>query len=185
MWFVKLHSLSLLLASLSIMPRFKPLLCIQEELKSNSGSGLSAGEWADSLTNISVGDLLSGVSQDLNDNCIDPLIAENCRSVHQIPFSSDSFDAAIAAHISRHQDKMGQSTMVSHMSSIWDAEETCDAFSFKKDPIRHEDGPCFSLTAALDADKKVLERSFENLDKVVFLDFVIYYQTFLAKYIKV
>ncbi|CAL5197277.1 unnamed protein product [Lathyrus oleraceus] len=137
-----------------------------EELKSNSGSGLSAGEWADSLTNISVGDLLSGVSQDLNDNCIDPLIAENCRTVHQIPFSSDSFDAAIAAHISRHQDKMGQSTMVSHMSSIWDAEETCDAFSFKKDPIRHEDGPCFSLTAALDADKKVLERSFENLDKL-------------------
>ncbi|CAK8562072.1 unnamed protein product [Lathyrus sativus] len=137
-----------------------------EELKSNSGSGLSAGEWADSLTNISVGDLLSGVSQDLNDNCIDPLIAENCRIVQQIPFSSDSFDAAIAAHISKHQDKMGQSTMVSHMSSIWDAEETCDAFSFKKDPVRHEDGPCFSLTAALDADKKVLERSFENLDKL-------------------
>jgi hypothetical protein len=123
-----------------------------------------------------VGDLLSGVSQDHNDNCIDALIAENCRSVHQIPFSCDSFDAAIAAHISKHQDKMGQSTLASHMSSIWDAEETRDAFSFKKDSIiRHEDGPCLSLIASLDSDKKVPERSFENLDKVVFIDFVIYY----------
>lgn len=136
-------------------------------LKSTNGSGLSAGEWADTLTNISVGDLLSGVSQDHNDNCIDPLIAENCRSVHQIPFSCDSFDAAIAAHISKHQDKMGQSTLASHMSSIWDAEETRDAFSFKKDSIiRHEDGPCLSLIASLDSDKKVPERSFENLDKL-------------------
>ncbi|KAK2407840.1 TSL-kinase interacting protein [Trifolium repens] len=135
-------------------------------LKSNSGSGLSAGEWADSLTNISVGDLLSGVSQDLNYNCMDPLIAENCRNSHQIPFTSDSFDAAIAAHISKHQDKTGQSTLASHMSSIWDAEETRDAFSFKKDLIRHNDGPCLSLTASLDIDKKVPERSFEHLNKV-------------------
>jgi hypothetical protein len=105
---------------------------------------------------------------------MNPLIAENCRSAHQIPFTSDSFDAAIAAHISKHQDKMGQSTLASHTSSIWDAEETRDAFSFKKDLIRHDDGPCLSLTASLDFDKKVPERSFENLNKVVFHDFVIY-----------
>lgn len=42
-----------------------------------------------------------------------------------------------------------------------------DAFSFKKDSIiRHEDGPCLSLIASLDSDKKVPERSFENLDKI-------------------
>lgn len=149
----------------------------QDELKLSSGTGQSAGEWADSLTNISVGDLLSGVSQDL-DNCIDPPIAEDCNDLQQIPFSSDSFDAAIAAHISRHQDKMGQSTLASHMSSIWDAEETCDAFLFKKDPIPHEDGPRLSPFASLESEKKVPGRSSEcseKLAKVVFLNFVICY----------
>ncbi|XP_020207335.1 TSL-kinase interacting protein 1 [Cajanus cajan] len=137
-----------------------------DELKLSSGTGLSAGEWADSLTNISVGDLLSGASQDLEDNCINPPSAENCHDVQQIPFSSDSFDAAIAAHISRHQDKMGQPSMASHMSSIWDAEETCDAFLFKKDPILHKDGPCLSSVASLVSEKKVPESSFEKLDEL-------------------
>ncbi|KAK7346351.1 hypothetical protein VNO80_20869 [Phaseolus coccineus] len=137
-----------------------------DELKLSSGTGLSAGEWADSLTNISVGDLLSGVSQDLEDDCINPPIAENCHDVQQIPFSSDSFDAAIAAHISRHQDKMGQSSLAAHMSSIWDAEETCDAFLFRKDPILHVDRPSLSPVASLESEKKVPERSFEKLDEL-------------------
>ncbi|KAL2333798.1 hypothetical protein Fmac_015011 [Flemingia macrophylla] len=137
-----------------------------DELKLNSGTGLSAGEWADSLTNISVGDLLSGASQDVEDNCIIPLIAEKIHDVQQIPFSSDSFDAAIAAHISRHQDKMGQPYAESHMSSIWDAEETCDAFLFKKDCILHKDGPCLSPVASLVSEKKVPESSFEKLDEL-------------------
>ncbi|KAK7392797.1 hypothetical protein VNO78_21245 [Psophocarpus tetragonolobus] len=137
-----------------------------DELKLSSGIRLSAGEWADSLTNISVGDLLSGMSENLEDNCINPPIAENCHDVQQIPFSSDSFDAAIAAHISRHQDKMGQSSLVSHMSSIWDAEETCDAFLFKKDHILHKDRPCLSPVASLESEKKVPERSFDKLDEL-------------------
>ncbi|OIV93582.1 hypothetical protein TanjilG_04814 [Lupinus angustifolius] len=128
------------------------------ELKPSSGTGQSAGEWADSLTNISVGDLLSGVSQDLG-NCIDPPIAENCNGLQQIPFCSDSFDAVIAAHISRHQDKMGQPT---HMPSIWDAEETCDAFLFKRNPVPQEDGPCLSPFASLKSEK-VTRRSSEKL----------------------
>ncbi|KAH1151235.1 hypothetical protein GYH30_044960 [Glycine max] len=136
-----------------------------DELKLSSGAGLSAGEWADSLTNISVGDLLSGVSQDL-DNCINPPIAESCYDVQQIPFSSDSFDAAIAAHISRHQDRMGRSSLASHMSSIWDAEETCDAFLFKKDPILQEYRPCLSPVASLESEKKVTKRSFDKLDEL-------------------
>ncbi|KAF3441833.1 hypothetical protein FNV43_RR15748 [Rhamnella rubrinervis] len=102
----------------------------------NNGTALSAGEWADSLTNISVGDLLSGVSQDMDANCIDPPVAGSSQCLQQIPFSCDSFDAAIAAHISRQQDKMGcQATLASHASSILDAEETCDAFSFQKNPF--------------------------------------------------
>lgn len=63
-------------------------------------------------------------------------VAESSQCLQQIPFSCDSFDAAIAAHISRHQNKMGVlSTLASHASSIWDAEETCDAFSFQKNPV--------------------------------------------------
>ncbi|KAL4342711.1 hypothetical protein HN51_061005 [Arachis hypogaea] len=136
-----------------------------DEMKLSSGTGLSAGEWADSLTNISVGDLLSGVSQDLEDNYVDNRIAENCHGLQQIPFSSDSFDAAIAAHISRHQDRMGQPTMASHMSSIWDGEETCDAFLFKKDPIPHKDGTCLSPIATLDSENVVLGGS-EKFEKL-------------------
>lgn len=131
-----------------------------DELKLSSGAGLSAGAWADSLTNISVGDLLSGVSQD----CHDPPVAENCHSVQQIPFTCDSFDAAIAAHISRHQDKIGQPAMTSHMSSIWDAEETCDAFSFRKVHSFHENGPCLS-PVNLESEKKD-PGSYEKLDKL-------------------
>ncbi|XP_008243985.1 PREDICTED: TSL-kinase interacting protein 1 isoform X3 [Prunus mume] len=106
-----------------------------DDLRSITGTALSAGVWADSLTNISMGDLLSGVSHDLDTNCIDPPVAEGSQCLQQIPFSCDSFDAVIAAHISR-QNKMGcQPTMECHVSSIWDAEETCDAFSFQKNSV--------------------------------------------------
>lgn len=142
-------------------------------MRLSNGTGFSAGEWADSLTNISVGDLLSGVSQDLEDNCIDPPISENC--LPQIPFSCDSFDAAIAAHISRHQEKMGhQSTLATHTSSIWDAEETCDAFLFKRDPIPHEDRPCLSPITPTESHKQFPGRSSEcsgNLVEVVIVRF--------------
>ncbi|KAK7250806.1 hypothetical protein RIF29_33503 [Crotalaria pallida] len=137
-----------------------------DELKLSSGTGQSAGEWADSLTNISVGDLLSGVSQDL-DNCIDPPIVESSNGLQQIPFSCDSFDAAIAAHIYRHQDKIGQPTLVaSHTSSIWDAEETCDAFLFKKNPVRNENGPCLSPVVSLESEKKFTGRNSECSEKL-------------------
>lgn len=101
----------------------------------NSSAALCAGEWADSLTNISVGDLLAEVPQDLNDNCVDHPVPESSLCFQQIPFSCDSFDAVIAAHISRHQNKMGVPSLASRASSIWDAEETCDAFLFPKNPI--------------------------------------------------
>ncbi|XP_028766270.1 TSL-kinase interacting protein 1 isoform X2 [Neltuma alba] len=128
------------------------------ELRLSSGMGFSAGEWADSLTNISIGDLLSGASEDLED--VNPTDAENCNGLLQIPFSADSFDAAIAAHISRHQEKMGhQPTLASHISSIWDAEETCDAFLFRKDPVSREAGPCLSPAISAESHKQVPGRN--------------------------
>ncbi|KAE8716418.1 hypothetical protein F3Y22_tig00110118pilonHSYRG00017 [Hibiscus syriacus] len=80
----------------------------------NSSAALLVGEWADSLTNISVGDLLAEVPDDLDDNCVD------------------------------HDKKKEVSSLASHASSIWDSEETCDAFLFQKNPIPRADVPRFS-----------------------------------------
>nr|XP_011468126.1 PREDICTED: TSL-kinase interacting protein 1 isoform X2 [Fragaria vesca subsp. vesca] len=108
-------------------------------LRLHKGTALSAKEWADSLTNISVGDLLTGVTHDLDANCIDQTLTGRSQCLPQIPFSCDSFDAAIAAHISRQKNKMEcEPPMVSHVSSIWDAEETCDAFVFQKNSAFHQ-----------------------------------------------
>ena len=94
---------------------------------------LSAGEWADSLTDVSIGDLLSELPHEADFNCVEPPIVQSNQCLQQIPFSCDSFDAAIAAHISRHQSKVGfVSSVTSHTSSIWDGEETCDAFAFQR-----------------------------------------------------
>ena len=67
--------------------------------------------WADSLTNVSVGDLLSDAN------------SQNGSAWPGIPLSCDSFDTAIAGFLSRNQSPP--------MASIFDAEETCDEFSFK------------------------------------------------------
>lgn len=94
---------------------------------------MSAGEWADSLTNISVGELLSESTQNVDVNCADFPVPLGSNCLQQIPFSCDSFDAAIAAHIYKHQNKVDlQQGLTSHVPSIWDAEETCDAFAFQK-----------------------------------------------------
>ncbi|KAF9680256.1 hypothetical protein SADUNF_Sadunf06G0102400 [Salix dunnii] len=94
---------------------------------------LSAGEWADSLTDASIGDLLSELPHEADFNCAELPNVQSNQCLQQIPFSCDSFDAAIAAHISRHQSKMGFfSSVTSHTSSIWDGEETCDAFAFQR-----------------------------------------------------
>ncbi|XP_026439954.1 TSL-kinase interacting protein 1-like isoform X1 [Papaver somniferum] len=95
----------------------------------------SAGDWADSLTHISIGELLVDQSQAMGINDFQSAAMDSSAFLHQIPFSCDSFDAAIAAHIYGNRDKQDPlSTEVPHASSIWDAEETCDAFSFQKIP---------------------------------------------------
>ncbi|KAK3022061.1 hypothetical protein RJ639_047329 [Escallonia herrerae] len=115
-----------------------------DNLRLCSSTPLSAGEWADSLTNISIGDLLSEVSHNADANCTDSPLPSDSQCLQPIPFSCDSFDAAIAAHIRKHQSKAGSLlTLASHTSSIWDAEETCDAFSFQRKTI-----PCEKLEGA-------------------------------------
>lgn len=121
----------------------------------NSTAAVSTGEWADSLTNISVGDILAEVPHELDGNCVDHPVAESSQCLQQIPFSCDSFDAAIAAHISRHQNKMEFPSLASHASSIWDAEETCDAFSFSRNPTPRADVPIFSIATSQAACKQI------------------------------
>lgn len=111
-------------ASATISP-FEPL---------SSGNALSAGAWADSLTNISIGDLLSEAPDDIDSDCVDPPANEGSHCLlRDVSFASDSFDAAIAAHILRHQNKpSGLVSMTCGSSSLWDDEDTRDAFSFQK-----------------------------------------------------
>ncbi|TYG84546.1 hypothetical protein ES288_D01G258400v1 [Gossypium darwinii] len=129
----------------------------------NSNAALSVGEWADSLTNISVGDLLAEVPHDLDGNCVDRAVTENSQCLQQIPFSCDSFDAAIAAYISMHQNKMDIPSIPSHASSIWDAEDTCDAFLFRKNPIPCTDVPRFSGITSQAACKQIARQNLAEL----------------------
>lgn len=101
--------------------------------------------WADSLSNISIGDLLSEASPTSDANFCYPSPAQKNSSLQQIPFTCDSFDVAIASLVAHHQTT-NQSTQVPH-SSIWDAEETCHAFPLHKiasnnnDPASSKDAP--------------------------------------------
>ncbi|KAI3748424.1 hypothetical protein L6452_11478 [Arctium lappa] len=103
---------------------------------SHKNSALSILEWADSLTNISVSDLLLDVSHNINANGIGPPLPPGSQCLQQVPFSCDSFDAAIAAHVSKNLNSNTVEPTI--VSSIWDAEETCDAFTFHKNNVLSE-----------------------------------------------
>lgn len=115
----------------------------EENLVSNKIPKLSAFEWADTLTNISIGDLLSEASKGMDSmSNYRPVDANMTTPGQIIPFSCDSFDAAIAAHLSGCKDLENTSNRISQ-SSVWEAEDTCDEFSFKK--IREDRNiPCTS-----------------------------------------
>ncbi|XP_010261015.1 PREDICTED: TSL-kinase interacting protein 1-like [Nelumbo nucifera] len=103
---------------------------LEDNLRASNTATPSSLGWADSLTNISMGGLLSEASLQGNVNRCDPMPIGGS-SLQQLPFSSDSFDAAIAAHIYGRSQGSIPSSHVSH-SSIFDAEETCHAFPFQK-----------------------------------------------------
>ncbi|KAL3839686.1 hypothetical protein ACJIZ3_024277 [Penstemon smallii] len=108
-------------------------LAVTKQVENMKDMAFSAGDWADSLTSVSVGDLLSESAQNMDVNCTEFPVPARSTCLQQTPFSCDSFDAAIAAHFYKHQNKLDlQQDLVSHGPSIWDAEETCDAFSFQR-----------------------------------------------------
>ncbi|XP_041009644.1 TSL-kinase interacting protein 1 [Juglans microcarpa x Juglans regia] len=131
---------------------------MDNEPKMDDGLGQSSALWTDSLTNISIGALLSEVSiqgkfsnsdpiidgltsisiggllseaslQGKPNNC-DPKSAGNDACLQMPQPTSDSFDAYIAAQTNCSQGPRS-STQDPH-SSILDAEETCHAFPFQR-----------------------------------------------------
>lgn len=83
-------------------------------------------DWADTLTNISVGEFLNEVSQTAH-------MTSGVATIQALqPMQSlDSFDAAVAA---QSADVSGiESSLVQHSETpAWDSEETRDAFAFRK-----------------------------------------------------
>ncbi|KAI4364254.1 hypothetical protein MLD38_020371 [Melastoma candidum] len=122
----------------------------EDEMQLSDRIPPSAREWADSLTDISIGGLLdASICNGISDNCIPGTTSESPQSIPQSSFMCDSFDAAIAAHISRYQSKFPyESTLSSHEPSIWEAEETCDAFSFQRGMPVRKDGTTPSSTSS-------------------------------------
>ncbi|KAF3781482.1 TSL-kinase interacting protein 1 [Nymphaea thermarum] len=107
-----------------------PQTVIQDNMQTGGGASLATVEWADSLTNYSVGDFLNEASNVADGVMVESAVAGSA-CLEQTPFCSDSFDAAIAAHVSRHQNAISVSANVWH-PSIWNADDTRDAFSFQK-----------------------------------------------------
>uniref|UniRef100_A0A0E0D7I4 SANT domain-containing protein n=1 Tax=Oryza meridionalis TaxID=40149 RepID=A0A0E0D7I4_9ORYZ len=114
---------------------------------------ISEGEWADTLTDISVGYLLTEASVGTNTDCPGTAIAKNTLFLEN-PCSYDSFDAAVALHASRHKT-VEQPALASH-STIWGAEETCDEFSFNLAASRKQESSNTSASSSPDSDSGVL-----------------------------
>lgn len=113
----------------------------EEMLRSNNGALLSTMDWVDSLTNISIGDLLNDASRAEHGNTYECLSANGGARPQPFLNYTDSFDAAIAAQAPHSHEAVN--TAVTHsQSSIWDGEETRDAFAFQKVPFSVQDlGP--------------------------------------------
>ncbi|KMT06246.1 hypothetical protein BVRB_7g161720 [Beta vulgaris subsp. vulgaris] len=107
----------------------------------------STREWADRVTNATAGKQSTEVSDVMDVDCNETHFKDT-EHVEEIPFTCDSFDAAIAAHIIS-QSKIGFAGPSPHLSSIWDAEETCDAFSFQNRVVSNQVPTSASAAASI------------------------------------
>jgi len=114
-------------------------------------AAISEGEWADTLTDISVGYLLTETSKGADLDCIGTSSIKNALFLEN-PCSYDSFDAAVALHVSRFQASE-QPAHTPH-STIWGAEETCDGFSFNLSASRNQEGSNTPSSSSPDTDNE-------------------------------
>lgn len=85
--------------------------------------------WAECLSNISVGALLSESVANPDANRSRSMLQNNSTLQHAL-VNFDSFDAAIAAHIARYQ--VADMPAKPASQPILEAEDTCHAFPFQK-----------------------------------------------------
>ncbi|KAG8096847.1 hypothetical protein GUJ93_ZPchr0013g34366 [Zizania palustris] len=114
-------------------------------------AAISEGQWADTLTDISVEYLLTEASKGANADCPGTSNTKNALFLENT-CSYDSFDAAIALHACYKAAE--QPALVSH-STIWGAEETCDEFSFNLAASRKQEGSNTSVSSSPDSDSDV------------------------------
>jgi hypothetical protein len=118
-----------------------------------NSAAVSEVEWADTLTDISVGYLLTEASKGVDSDCMGTSFVKSALFLDN-PCSYDSFDAAVALHASRYQSGE-QSAHTSH-STIWGGDETCDGFSFHLSAARKKEGSNISVSCSPDSDSGVL-----------------------------
>lgn len=127
------------------------------ETKMHVGIGQPSTMWNDSLTDISIGGLLSEASlQGLLNSC-DPRSNGSNPGLQPSQIISDSFDAFITAQVNCFQGP--GLPPHSSSSSILDAEDTCHAFAVKKLSASGKDcrtlsGSAYSQACSQDTDSK-------------------------------
>ncbi|EOX92332.1 N-terminal nucleophile aminohydrolases (Ntn hydrolases) superfamily protein isoform 1 [Theobroma cacao] len=127
------------------MPSNGAVDSMDTEVKIDSGIGQSLALWADSLTNISIGGLLSEASLQGRFSNFDPKSNGSNAGLQSSQLISDSFDAFLSGQINPPQNPRPPA-QASH-SSILDAEDTCHAFSFQKFSSLHKDSIASSGSA--------------------------------------
>ncbi|XVF15020.1 hypothetical protein REPUB_Repub09cG0113500 [Reevesia pubescens] len=142
------------------MPSNAAVDSMDNEVRMDSNIGQSVAPWADSLTNISIGGLLSEASlQGRFSNC-DPKSNGSTAGLQSSQLISDSFDAFLAGQMNPTQNPRVP-PLDSH-SSILDAEDTCHAFSFPnfsslgKDAIAYG-GSAYSHASSQDSSSKLFK----------------------------
>ncbi|XP_068648755.1 TSL-kinase interacting protein 1-like isoform X2 [Aristolochia californica] len=127
----------------------------EEENQRSDAATMSMNAWADCLSNISMGSLFMDVSR------FGLMAVKGDSHLRQASFNSDSFDAAIAAHLDRHQSPIFSTQVVP--TSILDAEETCQGFLFQKiESLRENVKPELQLVQHLGCPDEPADNSQTN-----------------------
>ncbi|KAL5751917.1 hypothetical protein ACOSQ2_022424 [Xanthoceras sorbifolium] len=144
---------------------------MDNEVRANSSIEQSSSLWADSLTNVSIGGLLSEAS--LQGKYCDAKSNGSNAGLQPSQLISDSFDAFLADQMN-HSQGPRPPPHDTH-SSILDAEDTCHAFAFPKYSSLNKDsqvlgGSDFSKPCSQDASTKSFKFPFAteaNMQSVI------------------
>jgi hypothetical protein len=128
------------------------LIPFQDNQGMNSAT-ISEGEWADTLTDISVGYLLTEASKGADPDRIGTSIVKSALFLEN-PCSYDSFDAAVALHASRYQS--GEQPAHTSHSTVLGGDETCDGFNFHLSATRKKESSNISASCSPGSDNEVL-----------------------------